>query len=113
MAMRHWLTFEMLVEDMDSDGSIEEVWAPAFDIGNPMPAEVAPLSGRELIAAAATQSKITHRIRIRYRAGINAKMRAVERETFYNIEAVIPDQESGFRFLTLLATSGVNAGGTA
>lgn len=113
MAMRHWLTFEQLVEDMDSDGAVTAEWAPAFDVGTTMPAEVAPLSGRELIAAAATQSKVTHRIRIRYRDGITAKMRAVERETYYNIEAVIPDQKSGHRWLTLLATSGVNAGGTA
>lgn len=113
MAMRHWLTFEQLVEDMDSDGSTVEAWVPAFDISTTMPAEVAPLSGRELIAANSVQSKVTHRIRIRYRDGITAKMRAVEREAFYNIEAVIPDQESGRRWLTLLCTSGVNAGGTA
>lgn len=113
MALRHWLTFEQLVEDMDSDGGVVEAWVPAFDTSATMPAEVAPLSGRELIAANATQSKVTHRIRIRYREGITAKMRAVERETTYNIEAVIPDQKSGQRWLTLLASSGVNAGGTA
>lgn len=112
-ALRHWLVFEQLVDDMDSDGAVVQTWTPAFEVGTRMPADIAPLSGRELIAAAATQSKVTHRIRIRYRDGIDAKMRAVERETVYNIEAVIPDQESGFRWLTLLCTSGVNAGGTA
>lgn len=113
MAQRHWLTFERLVEEMDSDGARSEVWAPAFDVSPTMPAEVAPLSGRELISANAVQSKVTHRIRIRYRDGITAKMRAVERETAYNIEAVIPDQRSGLRYLTLLASTGTNEGGTA
>lgn len=112
-ALRHWLTFEQLVDDMDSDGAVVQTWAPAFDIGNPMPAEIAPLSGRELIAANAVQSKVTHRIKIRYRDGITAKMRAVERETVYNIEGVIPDPKSGQRWLTLNASTGVNAGGTA
>jgi SPP1 family predicted phage head-tail adaptor len=111
--MRHWLTFETLVDEMDSDGARVVVWAPAFDTSPTMPAEVAPLSGRELIAANAVQSRVTHRIRIRYREGITAKMRAVERETVYNIEAVIPDQRSGLRYLTLLASTGTNEGGTA
>lgn len=111
--MHHWLTFESLVEEMDSDGARVEVWAPAFDTGSTMPAEVAPLSGRELTAAAATQSRVTHRILIRYRDGITAKLRAVERETVYNIEAVISDQKSGLRYLTLLASTGTNDGGTA
>lgn len=111
--MRHWLTFERLVEEMDSDGARSDVWAPAFDVSPTMPADVEPLSGRELIAANAVQSKVTHRIRIRYRDGITAKMRAVERETTYNIEAVIPDRRSGLRYLTLLASTGTNEGGTA
>lgn len=111
--MRHWLTFERLVEEMDSDGARSDVWAPAFDVSPTMPADVAPLSGRELLAANAVQSKVTHRIRVRYRDGITAKMRAVERETVYNIEAVIPDQDSGLRYLTLLASTGTNEGGTA
>jgi SPP1 family predicted phage head-tail adaptor len=113
MAARHWLTFESLVEEMDSDGARTDVWAPAFDVSPTMPAEVEPLSGRELIAANAVQSRVTHRIRIRYREGITAEMRAVERETVYNIEAVIPDQDSGLRRLTLLASTGTNEGGTA
>lgn len=111
--MRHWLTFETLVEEMDSDGARVEVWADAFDVSPTMPAEVTPLSGRELIAAASTQSRVTHRIRIRYRDGITAKLRAVERTTVYNIEAVIPDTKSGQRYLTLLASTGTNEGGTA
>lgn len=111
--LRHWLTFEDLVTGLDSDGATVEDWVPAFAVSSRMPAEVTPLSGRELIAAGGVQSKVTHRIKVRFRNGFRARMRAVEREVYYNIEAVIPDPDSGFRFLTLLASSGVNAGGTA
>jgi SPP1 family predicted phage head-tail adaptor len=105
--LRHRVTVEELITDLDSDGATLEAWYP---IGPPLSAEILPLSGRELIAADAVQSKVTTRIRIRYRPGIIPSMRAVHREEVYNIEAVIPDNNSGIRWLTLQCTSGVNDG---
>lgn len=107
--LRHRVTFEELVTDQDSDGAMVPTWVP-FGDGLPLPAEIVPLSGRELIAAQAVQSKVTERIRVRYRPGFRASMRAVHRETIYNILAVIPDPDSGIRFVTLLCESGVNEG---
>lgn len=109
--LRHWLTFETKVVDQDSDGKLEEVWAPAFTMSPRMPCEVIHLSGRELIAAQAVQSKVTARIRVRYRPGFNAVQRARSHTgTIFNIEAVIPDADSQIRFITLLASTGVNDG---
>jgi SPP1 family predicted phage head-tail adaptor len=105
--LRHRITIEERVTTQDSDGAIEEAWLP---IGQPISADIKPMSGRELIAAAAVQSKVNTRIVIRYRPGIKAAQRAVHRSTIYNIEAVIPDPDSGIGFLTLLCTSGVNEG---
>ena len=50
---------------------------------------------------------MTTRIRIRYRAGIVPSMRVVHRSTTYNIRLVIPDPDSGRRWITLGCTSGV------
>lgn len=50
---RHWLIFEMLVEEQDSDGNLVPEWLPAFDTNPMMPCEVVDLSGRELLAAQA------------------------------------------------------------
>lgn len=113
--LRHWLTFEILVHDVDSDGAHVENWAPAFPVGFVMPAEVTALSGSELIAAAAQQSKVSHRLKIRYREGFverGSKMRARSERggIVFNIEAVIPDPDSTIRYLTLLASSGVSPG---
>jgi SPP1 family predicted phage head-tail adaptor len=90
------------------DGARTETWSDAF--GRYLSAEVVPLSGREFIAAAATQSKITTRITIRRRPGVDATMRVNHRGTLYNIEAVLPDPDSGINYLTLLCSSGVNDG---
>lgn len=106
--LRHRVSIEELITGQDTDGNAEEEWVDAF--GVLLPAEIVALSGRELIAAQSVQSKVTTRIRIRYRAGIAPAMRVVHRDTFYNIEAIVPDPDSGRRYLTLHCASGVNVG---
>jgi SPP1 family predicted phage head-tail adaptor len=106
--LRHRVTFESLTVVLDSDGAQDEAWVDAF--GMPISAEIEPLSGRELIAAQAVQSKVSVRIKVRYRTGFLASMRAVHRGTIYNIEAVVPDPDSGIRGITLLCSTGVNEG---
>jgi SPP1 family predicted phage head-tail adaptor len=105
--LRHRVAFEELIVDLDSDGAQVESWWPAHTM---VPAEISPLSGRELIAAQAVQSKVSTRIVIRYRPGIIPSMRAIHRGTVYNILAVIPDPASGFEWINLLCTSGVDDG---
>jgi SPP1 family predicted phage head-tail adaptor len=62
-----------------------------------------------LIAAATQQSKITHRLKVRFRREFVTRnaLRATYRGTVYSIEAVIPDPDSGRRYQTLLASTGV------
>jgi SPP1 family predicted phage head-tail adaptor len=71
---RHWLTFEDLVVELDSDGAQVETWVPAFEVNSRMPCEVTALSGRELLAAQAIQSKITTRLKVHYRPGFKARI---------------------------------------
>lgn len=92
----------------DSDGERIEEWVDVFP--SALPAEILPLSGRELVAASAVSSKVATRIIVRYRPGIVASMRAIHRGTYYGIEAVVPDPETGNRWLTLHCTSGVKDG---
>ena len=73
-------------------------------------ASIEPLSVREFIAAAATQSKVSARIVIRYRTGIDATMRILHRDKIYNIEGALPDKVSGLEYLTLPCSEGVNDG---
>ena len=107
-ALRHRVTVERLTTEVDSDGATVETWEDAF--GKALSAEIAPLSGRELIAAQAVQSEITTRIKMRGRPGLVASMRVVHRGTLYNIAAVVADPGSGSEWVTLMCTSGVNDG---
>ena len=68
--LRQWLTFEELVTELDSDGAAVESWEPAFVLNPRMPCSVTPMSGRELIAARAVQSKVSVRVVVRFRPGI-------------------------------------------
>lgn len=106
--LRHRVRIEQLDVELDSDGERTETWSDAF--GLLLPAEISPLSGRELVAAAAVQSKVGVRIRIRHRPGVSASMRVVHRDIVYGIEAVTPDTDSGVDYLTLHCTHGANEG---
>lgn len=76
-------------------------------------ASIEPLSVREMIAAQAEQSKVSARITIRYTDDVDAAMRVVHTKRgtkkFYNIEGVLPDNDSGLEYLTLAVSEGVRA----
>lgn len=76
----------------------------------PVPADITAISGRELIAAQAVQSKISTRIKLRYLPGLKASMRIVHRTDIYNVEGLIPDPDSGNRFVTAMCSRGTNEG---
>lgn len=99
---------EQLEPDLDSDGARVPVWLPVFD--RLVSARVKALSGREYVAAQAVQSKVTTRITVRFSDKFKARQRITHRTTIYNIEAVMPDEDSGVHYLSLLCSSGVNEG---
>lgn len=108
--LRHRVTIEQKLVEQDSDGVAVESWEPAFG-GGAFPAEIEPMTGRELFAAAAQQSKATTRLRMRALAGIKPQlMRARHRSTIYNIEGAVPDPDSGVEWMRLYCSSGVAEG---
>jgi SPP1 family predicted phage head-tail adaptor len=107
--LRHLVSFQVPLVEIDSNGDTTQSWEDAFD-GQQISAQIEPLSGRELIAAQQVHSQVSTRITVRYRPGIVPEMRLLHRGTVYNIEAVIPDPDSGFRHATLMCTSGTNDG---
>lgn len=70
-------------------------------------AAVRPLSGRELIAAQAVQSEISHQVTLRYRSGITTAMRVLFGSRIFNITAVLDENEAHEK-ITLLCTEGLN-----
>jgi len=107
--LRHRIRIEQNTTSQDPQtGAMIDGWAEFATVW----AEIVPASGREFIAASASQSAVSGRIKIRKLDGINASMRAVNVRTgaVYNIEAVLPDPVSGEHWMTLPFSTGVNDG---
>lgn len=105
--LRHRVEIQALSHNIDANtGARGDVWTTF--VANE-PASIAPLSGREFVAAQAVQAGMSTRITIRKRDGILPSMRVVHNQTIYNVLAVLPDV-SLERHLTLLCDSGVNDG---
>ena len=72
-------------------------------------ASVEPISGRELLAAQQMQGEVTHRVRLRYRAGITTAQRILFGARVFDIQSVINPREQGAS-LELLAKEGPTDG---
>lgn len=74
-----------------------------------VPAAIEPLSGREFLAAQQVQSDISHRLTIRYLAGVTPKHRAVWTDPatdvarIFDIRAVL-DRDERHREMQLMCT---------
>lgn len=110
--LRHKITIQQLQDVEDSAGSVQDSngdpvqeWVDVATVW----AAIEPVSGREFIAAQAEQSKVVARVVIRYRNDIDAAMRLFHayKYSYYNIEAILPDKESGLEYLTVLVSEGV------
>ena len=106
--LRHRVTIQQLVAaspSQDAGGAPDESWADLVTVWG----EVAPLKGRELIAAQQVSSEVTGTITIRYRSGITARMRAVYGSRNYDLLGVVNTFERN-RELILYTREGVSVG---
>lgn len=103
--LRHYIAIDQRIDTPDADGDIVTTWLTLI---TNVPAEIAPLSAREMIAAEATQSEVSARITIRYFSGLDASMRIrrLDDDRIYNIIGIIEDPESGREWMTLLVRTG-------
>ena len=62
-ALRRRITFQTRDVSVDSFGQQVTTWADAFTVW----ASIEPLSARELFAAQAVQSEVSHKVTVRYR----------------------------------------------
>lgn len=105
--LRHYIRIDSRTNTRDSNtGESVTTWTKLADVW----AKISPLSGKEFIAAQSVSSEVTGRVTIRYRDDVSATNRIVYRNKVYNIVAVLPDNESGLEWLTLLTSEGVTDG---
>ena len=106
--LRHRVTIQQLTAGSPQQlpsGEPDTSWADYLTVY----ASIEPLRGRELLLAQQLVSEVSVRIRMRYRAGVTAAMRAVFEGVNYSILAVI-DVELKHAELELMCSTGVNQG---
>jgi SPP1 family predicted phage head-tail adaptor len=99
------IVLQRKTQTTDDYGGIVDTWTTYATVW----ARVAPLKGRELIAAKAAQSEVTTRIEMLYRSGVIEDDRVVYGGKYYNISAVI-DPEEKHEELQIMTTTGLNIG---
>ncbi len=102
-SLRHRITIQQATIKED-DPYREEEWS---DYRKNVAAKVTFLSTKELVASGAELSEVKARIQVRYDKNINAKMRIRFRDELYEIEGVMPDNESGLQWVTLTVNKGL------
>lgn len=107
--LRQRIAIQRKIEERDSNGAVIESWQTVTGL-EAVPAEIAPLSTREFLAAQAQQAEVRGRIRIRYRTDLDASMRAIHRGLSYEFAGTpFQDAEAGMIWLTIPVGEGVVA----
>jgi SPP1 family predicted phage head-tail adaptor len=84
-ALRHRVMLQRPERSAAAGGTATIAWVSAGS----MFARIEPVSGREVAHADGIAARITHRIRIRHRAGVSATMRFVAGAREFEIRAVL------------------------
>jgi SPP1 family predicted phage head-tail adaptor len=115
--LRHVVDIERRVETQDPvSGGLTTSWQPIFEN---VRAAIEPLSVREAIAAGADQSKVSARIVIGFRPGLEAAQRIVHgtkccssylQPEYWNPEGFLRDRDTGLEYVTIPCSQGVNEG---
>lgn len=102
--LRHRVTIQQLVKTDDGYGGIVETWQDVATVW----AAVEPLRGNERYRAQQVQAELTHKVIMRYRAGIKPQMRLLYGNRIFEIEAVI-DVEERHKWIELLCAETIPA----
>ena len=109
-ALRKRLAFQTRATTQDASGQQVNTWVTAFTVWG----EIEPISGRELLAAEAVQSDVTHTVLVRWRTELAvpkvvAAMRILYGTRIFNISDSMNMGERN-RLLTLQVSEGLNNG---
>ena len=94
--LRHTIAIQEETQTSDGMGGYTTSWSDVSGMGS-VPAAVWPLKATERLDAMKLEHQLTHRIRIRYRSGIDASMRIYwsdKSKTFNIISIINPDERN-------------------
>lgn len=91
--LRRRITFQAYDGYLDDNGDIrkdlDEHWSDVATVWGALD----PISGREFYTAEQSQSEVTHKVRIRYRAGLETAMRIDLSGRKFEIQSIIDWEE--------------------
>jgi len=106
--LRHRVVLEERTGSANAYNELPDTWATVATL----PAAVEPLGGREFFASQQVQGNVSHRITLRYLAGVTIKHRvrwpdpATGADRIFDINAVI-DRDERHRAIELMCTEHV------
>jgi len=100
--LRHKICIEEKVILRDSYGAEQVTWTPFLYAW----AKIEPLTGREYFASKQTQASTSHKITMRYQAGIHPYHRISWADRVFNIDAILNEDERNIS-LIIFATEAI------
>ncbi len=100
--LRHRLTLQEETRSADTGGGYTLTWGDFATVWG----RIEPLTGTERLRAMQLESRISHRVTIRHRAGVIAGMRLLHSGRAFNVRAVI-DPDERRHWLELMCEEGV------
>lgn len=95
--LRHRLQIEAAERGTADGGGATLTWQPVATVW----AEIAPISGREVVVADGLSARVTHEVRLRYRADLAPEMRFTSAGRVLDIR-VVRDVDGRKRWLSCL-----------
>lgn len=104
--LRHRIEIQKSIDTRSSSGAISgQTWEPFCYVW----ASIEPLSGREYFAAAQAQSSVTHKITIRYRAGIRVHYRAMWNNRIFDIQSILNREERNIELILFCSEADIGS----
>lgn len=91
--MRHRITFQRFGGSLDDYGDPLQADDSQWDDAATVWAAIDPISGREFYAAEQSQSEVSHKVRCRYKSGLDTAMRIICGKRRFRIISIIDWEE--------------------
>jgi len=104
--LRHKVAIQESVETSDGMGGFTVAWQNVAGLGS-VHAAIWPLSSKEILDAMKLESRISQKIRIRYRPGITSKNRIVFGSHIFNIEGAPINLDQRNKFLIFMVSEDI------
>ncbi len=105
-SLRHRVTLQQEIRTTDGAGGYARSWQDVADLWAEISSVNLKSYGQEKFFAGKIQAEITHKIIIRYRAGITTDMRLLFGSSIFNIRSIFNRDENN-EILELLVEEGV------